>query len=574
MKFGKLNLDPMKNPAVLDTATWDPESAWRMISKVDDWNSLQSIEKHDALREIRKPVIYKASKASYMGSTYFLMGLNDGQQIFVEMNRLSRNNVLGKPNFTKSVSGKTLIAMYKTDADIINTFVDEIIPEKGPKALGRTPRLGIGVRMSTSVWPAVWRAMDHGNFSANAIQNSLRELNLLDDLKAGRPAKKNYLFSFGNIYEGHTGSTFEGLWTYGVLDALKTNTAPQYGADADHIMVKRGEGGLERAKRIIDAAKYYTFFTLDVSDMIDYDAFTDSSTSKSNRTLEECFEKTCQLRQFLDYHKKATKIASKTYQLNDLLVSCLTIKYWKAFTVAEELFHYIQDKKNGKPFDLELSIDENPPHIDTCEALTKELELLFIIRELQRRNIPITHIAPNFGVEKGVDYRCPDGLEGLEYRIRDMSNIAREYGLLLDCHSGDDLSQETRRTIGRASNGNIHFKISPSLQIIFAEVLQEIHPEIFKIWWDDTFSYAQREAESGSKIASECIRDYEGSEDISPSPHHAVFHNYNFATVGKRNQDGQFIYRELFYDLSFSFFKEYQERIEDFLCGIAEDIFG
>ena len=45
------------------------------------------------------------------------------------------------------------------------------------------PRLGIGCRMSTAVWPGIWRAMSSGGFAANAIQNSLRELNLLEDLR-------------------------------------------------------------------------------------------------------------------------------------------------------------------------------------------------------------------------------------------------------------------------------------------------------------------------------------------------------------------------------------------------------
>jgi len=31
MKFGKLEIDPVNNPAVLDTATEDPESTWYII---------------------------------------------------------------------------------------------------------------------------------------------------------------------------------------------------------------------------------------------------------------------------------------------------------------------------------------------------------------------------------------------------------------------------------------------------------------------------------------------------------------------------------------------------------------
>lgn len=43
--------------------------------------------------------------------------------------------------------------------------------------------------------------------------------------------------------------------------------------------------------------------------------------------------------------------------------------------------------------------------------------------------------------------------------------------LMLDCHSGDDLKSPTRKVFGRATHGNIHFKISPSLQVMFGETL-------------------------------------------------------------------------------------------------------
>ena len=156
---------------------------------------------------------------------------------------------------------------------------------------GSTPRLGIGTRMSTSVWPGIWEAMAEGKFAANAIQNSVRELNLLEDVLAGRPPRSNYLYGFGTLAEGHTGSTFEGLWLAGVVAALKSDTAPIYGADADHITVRREPDGLERAKRVIDAARDYTFFTLDVSDVVDYAATgADRLAGKYGRALEVAAE--------------------------------------------------------------------------------------------------------------------------------------------------------------------------------------------------------------------------------------------------------------------------------------------
>jgi hypothetical protein len=358
--------------------------------------------------------------------------------------------------------------------------------------------------------------MDRCSFSANAIQNSVRELNLLDDVLAGRPACTNYLPGLGGIEQGHTGSTFEGLWVAGVLEALKTDARPQYGADADHIMVKRGTQGISQAKRVIDAARYYTFFTLDVSDILDYAAI--------GRPVG---------------------------------------KYWLALEAVGELYNHIKSLKDGVPFDLELSIDENPPDVGAFESVTTEEELLFLVLEMQRRQIPLTHIAPNFGIIKGDDYRCPDGLEGLEQRVRKLHRIAAEHAVLLDCHSGDDLGSATRKVIGRATDGQIHFKISPALQIVFAETLNDFDPERFRFWWDDTLTYARREGAG-----------YESGGNAEPSPRDAIFRRYCFATVGRRDVRGQFIHREKFYALPGDFYREYQRRVEAYLCEVAADVFN
>ena len=328
--------------------------------------------------------------------------------------------------------------------------------------------------------------------------------------------------------KGHTGSTFEGLWVAGVIEALKTETRPQYGADADHITVRRGPGGIERARLVIEAARDYTFFTLDVSDIVDYGA------------------------------TAADRLADK---------------YEMALEVVGELAAHIRQVRCDAPFDLELSIDECPPGMAASACLTTEGELAFLIEELRRRGIPMTHIAPNVGIVKGQDYEGPGGLAGFETRIRGLQNIAREQGIMLDFHSGDDLRSEVRRAIGRATQGWNHFKVSPSLQIIFAEVLHDLYPERFQFWWDDTLVYARREAAAGSDFAAQCLRQYESGGDMAPSPHYAVFHHYCFASVGRRNGNGQFVNRERFYDLPADFYLEYRDKIERFLCEVAEDVF-
>lgn len=577
MKFGTLEINPAKNPAILDTGSWDPPNAWRVVSSLDEgyWRSVQqALTESQPLLNAEGFVPYATSSAHYHGNVYFLAGLTDGQHVFIELGHGDGESSLGEPVGTRRLESGTRVALYGTDAAVIDRFFRFVNPDKGPKAMGAVPRLGIGTRMTTAVWPAVWRAMRKGDFAANAIQNSVRELNLLDNLLAGDPPDVNYAFSFGTIESGYTGSSFEGLWVAGVLDALKSDSASRYGADADHIQAKRGANGLARARKLLDASRYYTFFTLDVSDILDYGAVSVSSVSEAEAYLDDRIPDPNSRKTVLAYHGQKRRVGGHTHHLDAASIGRLVGKYWEALDAVDELADFIATSKDGQPFDLELSIDEHPGEVATFDSLTTDEEVLFVLLETQRRRIPVTHLAPNFGVEKGVDYQCPDGLEGLAKRAQSQSRICEELGVMVDFHSGDDLSAATRQAIKQATGGRNQFKVSPSLQLLFAEVLGDYHPDLFRRWWDDALSYARREAQAGSPFAAQCIREYETSSNPMPDVHHDVFHHYSFAYVGRRDTRGQFLYREEFYDLSPAFYHEYQNRLASFLCSLANDLFS
>jgi hypothetical protein len=582
MKFEKIEIEPRKNPAVLDTATWEPKSAWNAVCAVDEsyWDLVaKAVREGHSLPINERCIVFAGSCAKYRASIFFLVGLVDGQQVFIalgtpynELKTDGRDSILGETINRRSLQDGTSLAVYRTDSATVDRYVSLIRPDKGSKSLGTTPRLGVGSRMTVAAWPGVWRAMDKCNFCANPIQNSVREVNLLDDLLAGRQPRYNYLANFGKVPEGHTGSTFEGLWAAGVLEALKTASSQPFGADADHITIRREANAINHAKRVIEAAHRYTFFTLDVSDLLNYDTMEVCSESASLEYLSKYIVKPNKQSEVLAWHADKRCFAGREYRLDKAAIGCLVGKYWQALYVVEQLAGHISTVKNGVPFDLELSIDETPPGISAFTCLTTDIELMFLLLELQRRQIPMTHIAPNFGVEKGLDYRGQDGLAALEKRVRVLYDISCEFGLMLDCHSGDDLKSATRQVFGRATQGNIHFKVSPALQIIFAETMNDINPNRFLFWWEDTLDYARREAEAGSVFAAECLRRYETDVDPTPSPRHAVFHYYNFASVGRRDSNGQFIHREKFYDLSAEFYREYQKRVCEYLREVAADV--
>ncbi|UCG60134.1 MAG: hypothetical protein JSU70_11540 [Phycisphaerales bacterium] len=576
MRFERIDIDPKHNPAVLDTATWEPVRAWSELCAVDV-SYFKSIA--TAIREGRSPspnercVVYPGSCAEHGASVFFLAGLADGQQVFVELGNDGEYTPLAEPINSRSLEDGTRLTVYRTDATTVDRYVSLIRPDKGPKALGATPRLGVGSRMSIAAWPGVWGAMNKCDLSANPIQNSVREVNLLEDILAARPPRLNYLANFGRLEEGHTGSTFEGLWVAGVLEALKADSSPEYGADADHITVRRGVDEIDRAKRVIEAARRYTFFTVDVSDLLDYGAMTVSSDGTAVTYLANYIVEPGWRSEVLAYHAQKPYFAGREYRLEKATAGRLVGKYWPALNVVEQLSGHIRAAKDGAPFDLELSMDEIPPGVDAFRCLTAETELIFVALELQRRQIPVTHIAPNFGIEKGLDYRGRDGLAALEKRIRGLYEVSCEFGLMLDCHSGDDLKPATRQAVGRGTRGQNHFKVSPALQVIFAETLCDVEPEQFRFWWDDTLDYARREAAAGSDFAADCIGRYETDTNARPSPGHVVFHYYNFASVGRRDREGQFVHREKFYGLSDEFYREYQTRVSSYLCEVAADVF-
>ncbi|MGO9307898.1 MAG: tagaturonate epimerase family protein [Spirochaetia bacterium] len=574
MVFGKLEIDPSRSPAVLDTATWDREAARReILERQASWSSVRG----SAVRS-RSPVdaaggTPTVSSVTTRGPrTFFLAELGDGQKVFVQTGSPAGESTLGEPFFRLALGAGAELAAYPTDAETIDRFCRLLKPANAPRALGRVPRFGIGTRMTTRVWPGIFSAMDRRKFTANVIQNSVRELNLLDDLKSGREPVRNYASGFGMIESGYTGSTFEGLWVAGVLAALQHEERIDCGADADHIQIKRTDAGLENATRVIEAARYYSFFTVDVADVLSFESM--ERKGEGELLLERLVTDSAERNDILACHCQPLRIGTRTYRLDaDLVGRCLG-KYRQSMEAVSVLVPRITALRAGNPFDLEFAFDEHPPEVPGPRCISGEEEVIFVARELNRRGLPVTHIAPNFGVEKGFDYRLPDGFAGLQARVEPIHHIAEETGYLLDFHSADDLSTRARRAIRDATGGRLHYKISPMLHFIFAEAIRDHYPDIFLRWWNDAFDYARVEAEKGSPLAAACLSAYASLAKPSPAPGHEVFRQFFFAYPGRRDASGRFVNREMFYTLSDGFYREYNARVASHLCELADDLFS
>ncbi|MCK7520896.1 MAG: hypothetical protein MZV64_25980 [Ignavibacteriales bacterium] len=151
----------------------------------------------------------------------------------------------------------------------------------------------------------------------------------------------------------------------------------------------------------------------------------------------------------LRYHRGTWGSAEARVTLDEPAVGRLVGAYWRALDAVEELTAHVQRVKRGaalRPGAVHRRDPARAPRAST--ASPRPEAAVFLAAEIERRHLPVTHLAPNFGVEKGVDYRRPGGLGELEARVRTISRIAAECGLMLDCHSGDDLGRETRRVFG------------------------------------------------------------------------------------------------------------------------------
>ena len=167
MRFDKLEINPALNPGVLDTATWDRATAWTAIQAVADnvWPTLVEAARQTAPLPASGPLApYTSSCAWYGGTLVCLASLIDGQQVFLAIGPQAADLPLGTPLGNKqllsSAAGVSSQCSRCTRPMRRSSIASSVSwHRRGLRALGSVPRLGIGTRMTTAVWPAIWSAM-------------------------------------------------------------------------------------------------------------------------------------------------------------------------------------------------------------------------------------------------------------------------------------------------------------------------------------------------------------------------------------------------------------------------------
>ncbi|OIP83483.1 MAG: hypothetical protein AUK44_05125 [Porphyromonadaceae bacterium CG2_30_38_12] len=190
----------------------------------------------------------------------------------------------------------------------------------------------------------------------------------------------------------------------------------KYFVDADHINLSNVAG-------YVDCSD---FFTLDVAAFIGKE----STIDEVNAFLSSCEKYKGML---------AVPGIAEPLLVSDDLLRMLATRFLAATQQASEIYAYLKNAKGARNFITEVSMDE-------VETPQTPIELLFVLKMLADKGVPVQTIAPKFTgrFNKGVDYRgdVDQFTKEFEEDLMVLDFAVKEFGLpaeiKLSVHSGSD----------------------------------------------------------------------------------------------------------------------------------------
>ena len=313
--------------------------------------------------------------------------------------------------------------------------------EPRPLPLGTSAGFGDRLGLATPGHARALRAAG-GSIAPVFAQQSIREMT-----RTGRSPQA--------VVDDATWGSFEAGWTDG------------QGADADHLKTA--------ADITACAAAGFTMFTIDPGEHVDpladagrpaelraawdalpWDRLEDSAASMRARLVGRAFD-----------------IEGQRVSFDEGALVKAAVKYGRAIAHVTAMYRHLCDVMGGRPFDLEVSVDET-------DTPTAHVEHIFVASELRRLGVRWASLAPRFvgRFEKGVDYI--GDLAAFEADFRVHAAIARALGpYKISLHSGSDkfsiydiAAQHTR--------GLIHLKTAGTSYLEALRAVARSAPRLFR----------------------------------------------------------------------------------------------
>lgn len=236
-----------------------------------------------------------------------------------------------------------------------------------------------------------------------------------------------------------------------------------WAADADHLKTP------DDVRSTMAAG--FVFFTLDPSGSVDQKA-----DSYSSPELAERFAACQDAAPWVDsYRGKSVKFASGVIEFDEPTLVRAAVKYGRAIQATIELARFVADEsaRQGRPFELELSVDET-------DQPTTPAEHYLIADQLRLAGVRVVSLAPRFegDFEKGVDYK--GNLAALEQSLGFHAEIAAEMGpYKLSLHSGSD-KVSMYGLLARATEGRFHVKTAGTSYLEALRVVAQCDDALFR----------------------------------------------------------------------------------------------
>jgi len=310
----------------------------------------------------------------------------------------------------------------------------EHVPELRPRRLPQGPSFGFGDRIGLAT-PGHVRALSGAKVFPVLAQQSVRE-------------------------NSRTGRSFKDVLSSAIFGALEEGYFGGFGADADH---------LKRVEDAVEAARLgYTFFTCDPSDRVQ--PVERLSEDELMRQFRELPQAEGLGKEYLGRNIQIKGLGRIRFSEQELAAAA--VKYGSAIELAAEMYRAVSDVLQGG-FDFELSLDE-------AESPTTPIEHYFVVKELEKRGVELSSLAPRFGgaMEKAVDYRG-----SLEVFRRDLCAhvaIAKVIGpYRISLHSGSD-KFSLYPVLAREGEGMWHVKTAGTSYLVALEIAARFSPDLFR----------------------------------------------------------------------------------------------
>jgi hypothetical protein len=631
-KLSEINPDKKKvNPGHTSNMTWDIRSAKSFIEEKlgsslikefinfvsinfklsDNKNIVENIRKYlcDKLVQFKKNglVFHPFSILHKLGRLHILITLADGQKVFFSFFESTPPPIKGFLRTNLKSSSKTLkIQISPINIENVRIFLNQIAPEYAPVAPAN-PGVGFGNRMVTLDYPLVYKMMKKYGITGAAIQGSVFREMIPEKMFQEKDLPKIELPGVGFIPVGHTGCSVEGQFVAGIVYRIQHGISLPIVADADHIPVYGSSS--KDMKQLIDivlVSQDRTLFTLDPH----FCLYSGKPNLQTNVNLiRKAFNnfpknrKSEILRRYENKKFWVKRIDSKdSFQINmnleDLIESA--VRFEEAIKSVKKAFLIIKKIKDGKPFSLEVSIDETP-------GLTNIKHFYYFASELKKHNIDFFSLAPGLGFTKE-DMDLKGSKKVFEEDVKKLASIAFNFGAVLGIHSGDGKSYATRRILARATCGNFWYKISPDRQRNLFRALSTFHQGSFeRNLFEDIFNWTLyyvirlsignigEASDSATKAVMEVFKQgtssaqtlrflvrktkkqiangknplplflkikkliHSESSDLIRDPNSRIIHDFAFVYVGKRNSNKRFLHRGLFFSMSRQALSKYHD---------------